>query len=406
MKSRLYIHLHDSSGESASWARLSQGEQRPSEVQRGQLSAVPRPDEQTWVTVFVPATDVLLTEVDIPVRNRRQLVSAVPYALEDQLIDDVEDMHFAFGNNIADGSTSVATVANSKLEHWLSSMRENNIQVDAVYSEAQSLPVNGTSWSLLRLEDRCVLRNAANSGYGLDCSNLGHFVERMSSSEEGLPEKIKVISCAENNATGVLDDVLPVTVEHEACPGDAIVSLIEGSEMLPGINLLQGRFTRSRPMFTGLRRWIPAAAMLVLWLVLQFGMVISDNLRLSTEEQQLRDGIVKLYKQAVPGAKRVVNARVQMQQQLDVLQGGAGDSGFLDLLSKGGEVFTKTPGVELNSISYRDGSMDIALILKDLQGLDNIKQTLIEKLGVEVDVQSATPKDKVIEARLRIRRQP
>ena len=201
-------------------------------------------------------------------------------------------------------------------------------------------------------------------------------------------------------------DALPLNIQREECPGDALVSLIEGSDAVPGINLLQGRYTRNRPVFTGWRRWWPAAAMLLLWLGLQFGSVISENIKLSAEEQKLRGQIVALYKQAVPGAKKVVNARVQMQQQIKALQGGGSDSGFLDLLSRGGEVFSKTSGVEINTISYRDGSMDIALTLKDLQGLDSIKQSLIESLGVEVDIQSATPKDKIIEARLRIRRKP
>lgn len=405
MKSRLFIHLHDSSGDTASWAELAQGQSRPTEIQRGQLAAIPQPDEHTHVTVFVPATDVLLTEVSVPSRNRRQLASAVPYALEDQVIEDVEDMHFAIGESNADGVTSVATVANKKIAHWLSSIREHNIEVDAVYSEAQSLPINAQSWSLLQLDDRCVLRNSKDGGFGIDCANLGSFVERMASNEDNLPEKMQVITCAKTDVaqTGIAD-ALPLTIQREECPGDALVSLIEGSDSAPGINLLQGRYIRNRPMFTGLRRWWPAAAMLVVWLGLQFGSVISENSKLSAEEEKLKGQIVSIYKQAVPGAKKVVNARAQMQQQLNALQGGGSNSGFLDLLSRGGEVFSKTSGVEINSISYRDSSMDIALTLKDLQGLDNIKQSLIESLGVEVDIQSATPKDKIIEARLRIRR--
>lgn len=405
MKSRLYIHLHDSDAVSASWAKLGSGESRPAEVQRGQLAAIPKPDEETHVTVFVPATDVLLTEVTIPSRNRRQLASATPYALEDQMIDDVEDMHFALGNSDADGVTRVATVANNKLQQWLSCLADNNIKADVIYSEAQSLPVNDNSWSLLQLDERCVLRGYADQAYGLDCANLGSFVERMAANEDNLPADIHVISCA-GDVTAQADfaNALPLNVKHHDCPGDALVSLIEGSQSAPGINLLQGRFENRRPVLTGMRTWIPAVAMLFVWLGLQFGVLIADKLELSSQEEKLKKDIVALYKQAVPGAKRVVNARVQMQQQLEALKGGGSQSGFLDLLARGGEVFSKTTGVVLNSISYRDGSMDIALTLTDLQGLDSIKQSLIDKLGVEVDIQSATPKGKIIEARLRIRR--
>ncbi len=405
MKSRLYIHLHDSDAISVSWAKLGRDESRPAEVLRGQLDTIPEPDEDTHVTVFVPATDVLLTEVTIPSRNRRQLASATPYALEDQLIDDVEDLHFALGKSDDEGVTRVATVANNKLQQWLSRLADNNIRADAFYSEAQSLPVNENSWSLLQLDGRCVLRGYANQAYGLDCANLSSFVERMAANEDNLPADIHVISCAGDTAAQAdFAKALPLNVQQHECPGDALVSLIEGCQSAPGINLLQGRFENRRPVLTGMRRWIPAVAMLFIWLVLQFGVLIADKLELSGQEEQLKEDITALYKQAVPDAKRVVNARVQMQQQLDSLKGGGTQSGFLDLLARGGEVFSKTTGVVINSLSYRDGSMDIALTLKDLQGLDNIKQSLIDKLGVEVDIQSATPKADIIEARLRIRR--
>lgn len=407
MKSRLFIHLHDSTAQSASWARLAQGEARPAEVQRGQLAAIPQQDEQTHVTLFVPATDLLFTEVSIPSRNRRQLVSAIPYALEDQLMEDIESMHFALGRGNENGTTSVATVASNRLDYWLSCLRAHNIEVDAVYSEAQALPTGPASWFLLQLENRCALRTSTNGAYGLDCANVTSFVERLASKEDGLPEKMHVITCAGNNNTQ--DDIvgaLPLSIQREECPGDALVCLIEGCQQSPGINLLQGRYARSQPVFTGMRRWWPAAAMLLVWLGLQFGVVIGANIKLSAEEQRLGSQVIALYKQAIPDAKKIVNARVQMQQQLDALRGGGGNSSFLDLLARGGEVFSKTSGVELSSINYRDGSMDIALTLKDIQGLDNIKQSLIEQLGVEVDIQSATPKDKIIEARLRIRRKP
>jgi general secretion pathway protein L len=369
--------------------------------------AIPQPDEETYVTLFAPATDVLFTEVNIPSRNRRQLLTAVPFALEDQLMEDIDGMHFALGPTSEHGTTSVATVARSRLESWLSGLREHGIELDAVYSEAQVLPLAPASWTLLQLDNRCALRTSTSSAYGLDCANVARFIERLTGNEESLPEKIQVITCADNNTAQ--DDIVgavPLTIQREQCPGDALACLIEGCQQSPAINLLQGQYARSQPVFTGWRRWLPAVAMLLLWLGLQFGAVIGANVKLSAEEQRLGGKIVSLYKQAVPGAKKIVNARVQMQQQLDALRGGGGNSSFLDLLARGGEVFSKTSAVELGSINYRDGSMDIALTLKDIQGLDNIKQSLIEQLGVEVDIQSATPKDKIIEARLRIRRKP
>ena len=49
------------------------------------------------VAVLVPGTDVLLAEPDVPVKAGAKLHQLVPYALEEQLADDIDDLHFAIG---------------------------------------------------------------------------------------------------------------------------------------------------------------------------------------------------------------------------------------------------------------------------------------------------------------------
>ena len=47
--------------------------------------------------VIVPSEDVLVTTVTLPKMNRSRLLQAIPYALEEQVIEDVDTMHFAAG---------------------------------------------------------------------------------------------------------------------------------------------------------------------------------------------------------------------------------------------------------------------------------------------------------------------
>jgi general secretion pathway protein L len=140
--------------------------------------------------------------------------------------------------------------------------------------------------------------------------------------------------------------------------------------------------------------------------MLQGGVVISDVWRLSNEETRLRTEIEETFRAAVPGVQRVVDARVQMQQALDALRGNGGEQDFLALLGSAGKLFAQTAGLQLQRLAYREGEIDVSLVLTDLQGLDNLKQGLVEQAGLEVDVQSASPKEKLVEANLRIRRRP
>lgn len=403
MSDSLYIHIRDA--EQLSWASLKSGSQRPELVRRGSWQDLPEVAEDTSVTVFVPATEVLLTRVELPSRNRRQVLRAAPYALEDQLIEDVELQHVAVGDSDGEGRTGVAVIARERLDAWLAQLRQRGIEPDRLVSEAQAVPRSfagtpGQGWSLLQLPQRVVLRTA-QSGYGLDAANLPVFVEQLLAAE-GRPGGLDVIGC--DAAAPDLPALLPAT-RHD-CPGDALVSLIDGIRQEPAaINLLQGSYQRKRALLSGTRRWWPAVAMLAIWLVLEVGIVASQTWQLASEEQALRAEVDATYLAAVPGAKRVVNARVQMQQELDRLRGAGDEESFIALLGSAGRLFAQIEGLTLQSIAWRDGEIDVALLLTDLQELDRLRQGLLEQAGLQVDVQSATPKDKQVEARLRIRRQ-
>ena len=53
------------------------------------------------VCVLVPGTDVLLAEPEFPVKAGAKLQQVVPYALEEQLAEDIDDLHFAIGKRAA-----------------------------------------------------------------------------------------------------------------------------------------------------------------------------------------------------------------------------------------------------------------------------------------------------------------
>ncbi len=64
------------------------------------------------VCVLVPGTDVLLTEPELPAKAGAKLQQIVPYALEEQLAEDIDDLHFAIGKRSGDAPTTpVAVVA-------------------------------------------------------------------------------------------------------------------------------------------------------------------------------------------------------------------------------------------------------------------------------------------------------
>jgi general secretion pathway protein L len=132
-----------------------------------------------------------------------------------------------------------------------------------------------------------------------------------------------------------------------------------------------------------------------------------DYFRLSKEQDHLATRIEEIYRQAFPGAKRVVNPRVQMQQHLEKLQGRqGGGSQFLLLLARSGDVLRKASDIEISGANYRAGRLDVDLTATSLQVLDDLKQTLTGK-GLTVEIQSATTEaGQRVKSRLRIQGRP
>jgi general secretion pathway protein L len=401
---QLFIHLH---AHGASWAHHQRGEGLPGEIERGPLSAIPAASESDEVIVFVPACDVLLAMTTLPRQSRQRLERAVPYALEEQFVDDVESLHVALGSQQADGRVYAAVVAKEKMRSWLDDVQAAGISPTVMVPENLALPrVNG-DWSAMCMPGGlCTVRSGEQSGFACERENLAIVAQRHQVEQPVTALRVNVTNCTGDEADAVqLEQAFGLPVSIEACNGDALASLIKGYEKGQGINLLQGKYRVASPLLKGGRRWLPAVAMAALWLILVIGNSISEYLSLSAEDQAYRGKITKLYKQTFPDAKRVVNARVQMEQRLNAMRGSAvSEEGFLTLMAEVGAALAKVKGLDIQSLSYKQSKLDLDIKLGDLQQLDNLKQTLVAIQGIEVDVQSATVKNNKLESRIRIGR--
>src|SRR6201999_1445602 len=89
--------------------------------QSGPLSLAAPRSAGRRICVLVPGTDVLLTDPEVPTKAGTKLQQVVPYALEEQLADDIDDLHFAIGKRPADSvRTPVAVVRRELMDEWVS----------------------------------------------------------------------------------------------------------------------------------------------------------------------------------------------------------------------------------------------------------------------------------------------
>ncbi len=388
------------------------------------------------VEVLLAASQVLLIEARLPAMNRQRLAKAIPYALEEQLAADVDTLHFAVGQRLSDESVMCAVADREVLQAVLDELKTVGVQADLLSSELFALPYESGAWSIWLLESedgrcRALLRTGPQTGAEIDVDNLvlvlSYALEAMDhairpqrllllhsqdrfdamSIEPAMANTVaETMNTVANTAIDALHAMatefgLEPEVRHLQPP--SLVAMVESEDLTHRLDLLQGEFSRKEQVEKLLRPWIPAAAMLLIWVVAQLGMSIADYYSLKEQDLALRTEIEKVYRDAFPEARTIVDPKVQMQRGLDKLKSG-NKSGvdMLTLLSKAGEVLQATAEMSINGIRYKDAQLDVDLHISDLQALDTLKAQLMKEEQLTVDIVSASAREGKVESRLKI----
>jgi len=359
--------------------------------------------------------------------------------LEEQLAGDIEELHFALGQRDDDGQQACAVLDRGVMDALLEHLKNANIQPDVMCSEFYAIPFEAGRWTLLFKDIEqggatAVLRSAAQDGLVIDYVNivplLHSFIENCV--EEKRPQQLRIIACHDSvRSDSQSGDQTDATVRHdqvsayqamlrdlgELCQSQGITLdeevYDEGwlAAMAPQfneaqcINLLQGEFSRKEQFEKLIRPWRAAAAMVLVWLVLQMGNLIVEYRELANKDSDLRHQIVSVFKSTFPNSPLSTDLQAQMQSELKRLQGSgsAGAASLFELLAKAGPVLSNAQELTVHGVRYKDNSMNLDIEISDLQALDELKQRLSKQTQLQVEIVSASARGGKVESRLQLK---
>ena len=360
------------------------------------------------VQVLVPSTEVLLTQVQLPKTNASRLAKAIPYALEEDVVDDVEALHFAFALE-ADG-IAVAVVARSILDAWLQCLRSASIEPNALIPDVLAVPWLPNTWSLLADEHLALVRTGERSGFSVELGALhGCLDAALVEAKEQPPAQLHLYSIAENEVEDLIRQGFSTATPPITCrriEDGELTTLLTLAHIPAGLNLLQGAYA---PRGEAKNRWMAwrLSAVLVLLLLVALGAnELTERLRLRAATQEAGTRLETLFRQTFPKTQRAINPLAQMEQQLQALrvrQNGAGGD-FLALLAQGGASLNALNDVQVESLDYQNGRLDLDLTVRDVQALDELERALRSQPELTIEIISATAADDAVRSRIRIER--
>lgn len=350
------------------------------------------------VTLILPGEDVLYLSATVPGKNLQQVQQAVPYVLEDNVIDDVDELHFAISKkNTGDNEYDVAVINEQYFNSIVTQLGSLGIQLDRVIADyfllqPKTLFSDGTRL-LCNCEDT---KFSLLPGKHLKLTELG-----MSKNDID-----KLVYChpepsSENNLSAYKDEL---EIEIEQSPIQPYLYLVKNCPAAPGINLLQGAYRKKKNWSKAGKAWMPAAAAFLIWLLVEGVMFVADYISLSNQSHKLNEQMVQIYKSTFPGARNISNPRARMESQLLSLKKRKGQNGrgFTEMLSGSAAIFANTPGLKIKTMRYYDGRINLELKVASLQALDKLKLQLINEQGYQVEIQNASSDKENVSARIQI----
>jgi general secretion pathway protein L len=396
IQAKLLLHNRGDSHE-ASWT-LSHGESGDATLRQGTLREAAAEIGDHALSVFIPSIDCLFTTAELPKGRRQQLLRALPYALEDRLIDDVEQLHCALGQQDKDGLWSVCVIAHQVLQDWLERLRQEGLQPQSMAPDVLLLPTEENTWHGLVENDLVYMRIASDGGFVCTPDALAKLLSsefiaitppeaiHISGKLIGLPEDL-------NESTEVLIEASDTSIR------DYLPLQIPA----PTINLLQGPYTPERRFNKYLRPWYPAVALTGLLVMLAFSNSILEYQDLRQRNEQLDTQMLQVFKRMFPQAQKVRNPYQRMQSELRKMGAGSEQYLFTEILADIAPIAQKTKGLYVEQLRYNQGRIEVLLEMPDLEALERFKQRLSDATPWEIELKSANASGKKVQGRLLIR---
>ncbi len=400
MSKRTLIYLHSTELQQVSFIVYENGHVEQSAL-RCHLSDIPLVAKENEVTVIVPAHDVVLTEAALPKLNHQRLMQALPFAIEEQLIDDLDNLHFAIADTQADGIVATAIVAKKKMDEWLGLFSEHAIKPAQLYSAVFTLPLTEKNWAISIEQDSCVIRKDKYAGFAAELGNLSLLVELSVKEALEKPECIHVYNTLESSATVEVSSVVinQVLLSEQ----EWLAKITTWIDTQPAINLLQGTYRAERKASETRKLWNLAGYLTVAWIAIAFFSNLISFFILHHEENRLNTAINIIYKKNFPDSSSIVAPRERMESKLSSLTESANKNYFLVLLAKIGDNLTKIPRLQLKNMDFRDNQLNLEVTAAKFDDLDTLVKSLSQE-GLNVKQQNAGIAGTEVKANILIKR--
>jgi general secretion pathway protein L len=404
----LVLQLSRNLEEQCAWMFTDERGQALSAPRVGSLAMAGSEGVGRRVAVLVPSGDVLMTDVELPVKGGVRAQQVAPFALEEQLAADIETLHFAVGSrDEITGRTPVAVVTRDLMNLWTGTLKTVNLMPEVVCAEAALLPDNPGHTVVLLDRDTLTVRRAGHTPVALPSGDLPAAIDASLGADLS-GENIIFYSTPQDwhRHAAQLDPIRARCASFKAqLLNSGVLPLLAPQLMsltAKFVNLLGGEFAPQRSFGHGWQRWRLAASLGAALLLVHVAGLSYELVHERHSEKALDDAIGGVVRRALPDDPGTGAVRARVQKRLLASQSGSGSAGLLPTLTAVSRAIGGVNGASVESFNYHKDGMELRLKARDASTLDHIDQSLRDN-GYQAEITSGAQNGAGYEGRIQVR---
>lgn len=383
----------------ASGVIRSRGEGAPDE-----LTGFIQDTDWTGTTiVLVPSEQVLLTSANVPSRKPRQILQALPFAIEEQLAANVEGMHLAMGNRSELGEIRVAAIESELIKTWLRVLNDAGLSPDVMVPDVLCVPgspvLGGRNEVNILLDgQRALCRTGVSEGFAVDRDQVSIFLgllvdggdtasrdttsrgttSRRTTSRDtatrGTASRDESDQSANECGFRVFSDQtdeqemlyaqwqaeLNGALQHEPLDYQPFETLCREYNSKYAINLLQGEFKPQSSDSASRANWGAVAALVLVGFLLHVFSLVGQGIYLNTQAEQYKEQAQQLYKSVFPKDRNVRDLRRRWRSHLNGSGNSKVSNEFFSMFSAAASELNNSK-LQLDNVNFNQKRGDLLL---------------------------------------------
>jgi len=376
---------------------------------------------------LLPSDSVLCAQVSVPGNQSRYIQQALPFAVEDQIAQDIDEVHLVLGEKTKTGEYNVACVSHRIFSEFFDALNDNELVgvLKAIHLDSQIIPIEQQSLKIILSATQALILQSTGQAISVQFKNVIPYLDSLFLSSgandsdapvhaEAFEIEIVIDKTAHEASQMLVAEIqqyphVSVTVNSVAQSAFEYVCTEYFKLKKAPVNLCQGPYQLSSRSKGVWYRWRAVAVIAGLGFFLQLGVFTGQGMYLEKQAQIVSNEAMNQYRSAVPGVSNISVDKLPriIKGQLNQMRAqGTTQLGFLDLLGEAGYQYNVSPNkssLVFSSINYskQRGELLLEMHAKSFEQLELLKKAIVDA-GLNAKISSAVQENNYFKGRISV----